>query len=260
MRICIIGCGYVGSAAAKMWKAAGHEITVTTRHLERAYTLRSLADLVYILSDDWHDLVEKQDVVLLSLAPDSKSDYLETYLHSAEKLLKALPRSQVKKVIYTGSASVYGDHNGEWVTEETPCTPQTANGQILLSTEETLLKAVTPERSVCIFRLGEVYGPGREIVERLRNTHHLFAGTGENYTNLSHLDLILEGLDLAVNQDLNGIYNLCSSQHEKRRDFYARLCEENDINFPGWDPSRQPPHGGNKKIDSSKISKYISLP
>lgn len=254
MRVCIIGCGYVGKIAALKWKADGHEITVTTRSLGRAYELRPIADLVYILSDDWHELVEKQDVVLLSVAPDVKSDYIQTYLRTAEALVAAVEDSPVSQIIYTGSTSVYGEHEGKWVDENTPPKPANSNAQILFAAEQTLLKAAAEYRKVCIFRLGEIYGPGRSIVERVKRMQGApFPGNGNSSTNLIHLEEIILALDIALKNKLTGIYNLCNDLHIPRRDLYKQICEAQGWPEVQWNTSITNPYAGNKKVSNAKL-------
>lgn len=254
MKICIIGCGYVGKNAAREWKSQGHEITVTARSLERAYQLRPLADLVYILTNDWRDLLEKQDLVLLSVAPDRGGDYYETYLRSSEKLVAALQSSSVSQIIYTSSTSVYGEHHGEWVDENTPPKPAHAKAQILLDTEETLLKASSPSRKVCIYRLGEIYGPGRSLIDKVEQIQGVvLPGTGQAITNLIHLKEIQSALNIALVKGLQGIYNLCNDRHIPRKDLYRQICTENGWKDPLWDAKMVSPHGGNKKVNNEKI-------
>lgn len=254
MKICIIGCGYVGKAAAVKWKHEGHEITVTTRSLERAYELRPYADLIYILNDNWQEIVEKQDIILLSVAPDNKSDYIETYLRTAEKLTQSVSRSRVSQIIYTGSTSVYGEHQGRWVDENTIPQPFNAQGHILLSTEQILFKAATNQRKVCIFRLGEIYGPERSLEDRVRKLQgSVVSGNGENLTNLIHLEDIISALDIAVKQQLNGIYNLCNDIHIPRKDLYKRICEKNGWQEVIWNPAIANTHSSNKKVSNDKL-------
>lgn len=254
MRIGIIGCGYVGQALAKKWKVAGHEITVTTRSLKRAYELRPVADLVYILSENWHDLLEKLDAVVLTVAPDANSDYYQTYIKTSEALLDGLFNTPVKQIIYTGSTSVYGDHAGNWVDEETPLKPANANAQILTTAENLLLSARNNDRRVCIFRLGEIEGPERTIKERVRKSQgKIFPGTGDSYVNKVHLNEILSAIDLALDKKLNGVYNLCDDFHPKRNEFYKQICEEEGLQPITWDPSLTSPHAGNKRVSNNKL-------
>ncbi|MBN9378933.1 MAG: hypothetical protein BGO14_03025 [Chlamydiales bacterium 38-26] len=254
MKVCIIGCGYVGRAAALKWKAEGHEVTVTTRSLEKAYQLRPIADLVYILNDDWRELIKDQDVILLSVAPDNSSDYLQTYLGSAEMLVKALRPCHGQQIIYTGSTSIYGDHQGEWVDEQSKPKPHNSQAEILLATEKTLLKAAK-DHKICLFRLGEIYGPGRSIANRVEKMQgKQIPGTGENYTNLVHLEEIMRAIDLAMKNSLQGVYNLCNDIHIKRKALYQSICEQNAWPFVQWNScNTQTLHGGNKRVTNTKL-------
>nr|WP_166155711.1 SDR family oxidoreductase [Neochlamydia sp. AcF84]NGY95039.1 hypothetical protein [Neochlamydia sp. AcF84] len=254
MKICIIGCGYVGRSAAIKWKKEGHEITVTTRCLKKASELRKWIDHVYILDGDWQKLLEKQDVVILAVAPDSPADYKLTYLCTAEKLVKALKNTHVSHVIYTGSSSVYGEQGGLWVDEETKPQPTQTNSKILLSTEEILFQATTSYRQICVFRLGEIYGPGRSIVERVkRMLGTACAGTGDNFTNLIYLDEIVSAMTYAKQNKLAGIYNLCDDFHIPRKELYKKISKFYGWPDIQWNPSLQSSFHGNKRVSNRKI-------
>jgi nucleoside-diphosphate-sugar epimerase len=260
MNVTIIGCGYVGKAVAQLWKAAGHCVSVTTRNSERVTELKAIADHVILLqSDDLPEILSKklvdQHVVLLCVAADNASQYESTYLHTAQALVKAaVDVSALKQIIYTSSTSVYGEHHGEWVDENTQLFPSNANTKILIETEQTLQFCQTEERRMCIFRLGEIVGPDREISDRLRRmSGHPLPGTGENYTNLSQLDDITGAIDFAVNQQLNGVYNLCGNLHISRKELYHLLCEKHGLPHVTWNASAASVHGGNKRVSSEKL-------
>lgn len=247
MKIAIVGCGYVGSAMARHWKAAGHEISVTTRYSSRLPELESISDHVVVLGS--YEFLTEQDAVLIAVAPGRGGNYEETYLGTVKKML---PYVQGKQVIYISSTSVYGDHQGEWVDETSEPLPMNENTSILLQTEKAL-----PLES-CVIRLGEIIGPGREIIERLKKYTGTYPGTGNQYCNLSPLPLIVEGLDCALNNRLVGVYNLCTDDHPTRRELYNALCDQNELPRVKWDPSQVSVHGGNKRIDSTKLTKLLN--
>ena len=49
MNIAILGCGYVGTAAAQHWQAAGHHVTATTTSPERVPELEAIAQRVEVI-------------------------------------------------------------------------------------------------------------------------------------------------------------------------------------------------------------------
>lgn len=254
MKIVIIGCGYVGKAVAKFWKNEGHVLTASTRFPAKITEIQPYVhDVKVLTSFNIAEILQDQDVALLSMAPDPHSDYESTYLKTAESVVSHLPLS-LKQILYTSSTSVYGEHEGREVNEDTPPRPNNPNGNILLQTEEILMQAASSRLHVCILRLGEIIGPGRTLHERLqRLAGKSMPGTGENMTNFSPLNDIVSGLNFAMTHSLNGIYNLCNDVHLRRRELYNRICEEEALPEIQWNPSQQNPHAGNKIVNSQKI-------
>jgi len=257
MKILIIGCGYVGKRIAKKWLDEGEHVTVTTRNPDRVQELKAVStDVLLLTEDNLSSLMQDKDLVLVAVAPGKGGDYEKTYLKTAEKI-KACPRP--KQLIVISSTSVYGDHNGERVTEDSPLHPTNDKQRILIRTEKTYLSL--NDCQVCIFRLGEIVGPGRDPAERLKKLNGgALPGNGENFTNLSPIDLILEALDKAKKKRFEGIYNLTSPLKIPRREYYRKICEEKNIPLPAWDPSQTSIHGGNKRVDPSRYFEKAEPP
>jgi nucleoside-diphosphate-sugar epimerase len=259
MNIAILGCGYVGIALAAKLKDDGHHITVTTRSPEKAKSLKAIADDVIIAhgnnSDHLEQLLHNQEILIVCVAADNAASYENTYLDTAKALVKSVPRaSKLKKIIYTGSTSVYGEHNGQIVDETTPATPTSPSAQILLQTEQQLLTLQSPQRDVTIFRLGEIIGPGREIADRLRRMNGTpLPGTGENITNLIHVDDIVKATELALNKSLSGIFNLCNDLHITRKELYDSICAQENLPPVTWNTSQKSLHSSNKVVSTTKI-------
>lgn len=256
MRIGILGCGYVGQALAKSLHFQGHQISVTTRSSQRIELLEPLANEIHLIlqPDDLLAFLTPLEVLIICVAPDSSSGYRSTYLDLAENIVQRLPQTKnLRQLIYTSSTSVYGDHEGEWVDEETDAQPLNENGRILLETEKCYLTA-SESVNTCIFRLGEIFGPGRLIEERLKRTYqNKFPGNGTPYTNLIHLDDIIRAIDLAIHLHLQGIFNLCNDLHIPRKEFYAGICHKWRIPAIQWDERLISSHGGNKRVNNQKF-------
>jgi nucleoside-diphosphate-sugar epimerase len=257
MKIGIIGGGYVGQACAKAWKAQGHIVSVTTRQSERVPTLNSIADHIHVISSTHplEDFIKQQEIILVSVAPSSGADYASTYLETAKQVEDAIPHApNLKQVIYTSSTSVYGDHQGAWVDELTAAQLTSPQAHVLMETEQVLLQLASSKMSICIFRLGGIYGPGRAIEEHLRRmVGRKFPGTGKSYTNLIHLTDIVEACDFAVTHQLNGIFNLCNDTHIRRDLFYDYLCQIHQIPSIQWDAQQVSLHAGNKRVSNQKL-------
>lgn len=242
MRICLIGCGYVGKALALYWNNT-HHLTVTTRSPRRIAELEPLCRRVHLLDGNFSELLRHQEAVVIAVAPDQRSieAYRETYVETAQKIKQAAPDTPL---IYLSSTSVYGDKGGRWIDETEPPAPATPQARLLLEAEQILQGPQT-----CILRLGEIYGPGREFTSRLK-TKEPFPGTGSNYVNIIHRDKIVAAIDLALNKNLKGVFNLSEALSLTRKEFYDALCEKENLPKVTWDPARASIHSGNKRIKS----------
>ncbi len=101
---------------------------------------------------------------------------------------------------------------------------------------------------------GKFMAPADGLKDRLKRSYQKkFSGDGSPYTNLIHLNDIVSAVNLAINQNLQGIYNLCNDFHIPRRNFYDLLCKQHNIPTIQWDDQLAAPHGGNKRVDNQKM-------
>lgn len=259
MKICIFGCGYVGRAVAQYFFARKHTVTTTTRHVEKIASLSSFSQETLLLQGDVQALLEKmlpsQDVLILTMAPDASSSYEETYLHTARLIFSlGSKNTPFPSIIYTSSTSVYREKDGNPVMEDSPLEVKNPFAKILIETEHTLLSLMQMGRKVCIFRLSEIYGPERSIVDRLKKMKgKKFSGDGNKYANMVHLDDIVRAIDFACKRKLLGVYNLSDDDHPIKKIWYDQICKEHSMEKIVWDPMLPSSHGGNKKVSNQKI-------
>lgn len=138
-------------------------------------------------------------------------------------------------LIALSSTACYGDADSAFVKEDDA-----------LPTEYE--QEVLSNPQACLFRLSEIYGPGREISHRFSTKTH-FPGSGNNPTNMIHLDDIVGAILFAMEHHLRGIYNLTDDDHMTRNELYSHYQK---VTF---DPSIKPRFGGNRKVSNEKIKK-----
>jgi nucleoside-diphosphate-sugar epimerase len=252
MNILIIGSGYLGLAAGLYLRKKGHTVTGTTRSSEKLQEIKSqLGNAFLITPESLPQAFKGQEIVLFTAAADSPDAYRETYLDNAKAIIEAFHHEpSLKQVIYTGSTSVYGEQQGANVTEDTPLSPMTLQSKILQETEETFRSL----SKSCIFRLGELVGPGRTVEDRIRNSEGAkFSGSGDTITNFSPLPDVIRAIDFAIEKPLFGIFNLCSTLHAPRKELYAHLTQAKGLPAVIWDKVTSSYHGGNKTVISEKL-------
>lgn len=252
MRITIVGCGDVGTALARHWRHQGDvELTLTKTTEERRPALEALGARVLVLRADDHDALAAaltdSEVAIFTLAPTGSkavgaSVYATTYRDSFSTLVEVLPGlPQLRQIVYTGSCSVYGDAGGDWVDETTTPDPQDDHGRVLLESEQLLQGCRTPERAVCLLRLGAIHGPGRQLLTRFRR----LAGTtrpgdGSSHCSWIHRDDVVGAIAAAVADRWDGIVNVVDEEPLRVADLLERVCAA-----AGWEPVRwDPDHPG----------------
>ncbi|MBD2184123.1 SDR family oxidoreductase [Planktothrix sp. FACHB-1355] len=260
MRVAIVGCGYVGYAVARYWRQElGLFVTATTTTPDRVAKLEEVAQKVAVVNGNdaanLKSVLQDVEVVLLSVGAKSANLYEETYLHTAKTIVSALKEiPTVRQLIYTGSYSVYGDKSGEWVDESSPLAPANQNGEILAQTEQVLLSASDRNTSVCILRLGGIYGPGRELLKifgRVPGTTR--PGNGDDITNWIHLDDIVGAIEFARKHQLQGIYNLVDDAHLPSRELLDRLFTQHNLPPVTWDASQKSARPYNARVSNQKL-------
>lgn len=251
MRITIVGCGYVGGALARYWSGRPNlQLTLTTTREQRVAALAPLAERVEVLRADdreaLHRALAEAEVAVFTLAPggDRPVDadtYAATYRGSfacLQELLPELPR--LRQIVYTGSCSVYGDAGGAWVDEATPAYPVDGHGRVLQESEALLASLRTPQRQVCLLRLGALYGPGRELAPRFRR----LAGTtrpgdGHHHSHWIHRDDVVGAIAAAVAERWDGVINLVDDRPVPVAELMERACRAAGVEPVRWEPKAQ---------------------
>jgi nucleoside-diphosphate-sugar epimerase len=115
---------------------------------------------------------------------------------------------------YVSSTSVYGDRAGGWVFEDGPLNAANLEGARRVRAERDWLDgAQGMGLTVQIFRLPGFYGPGRSVVERLKEgTAKLVRKPGQVFNRI-HVDDIVSGLFASMAQPRPGAaYNLTDDE------------------------------------------------
>lgn len=259
MKIAILGCGYLGSAVALLWKRKGHQITATTCHPERLKELSKIAQKSSLLKGTDEKelalLIADHELILVTVAADSTEHYESTYLSTAQTFHHlALEMGVSRQLIYTSSTAVYGDHQGLWVDEIGDLLGAGELAKVLIETERTYLSLKDVGWHVCVLRLSEIYGPERELSKRVKQLKgEALPGSGNFYTNMIHKVDATHAIDYALHHHLEGIYNVVDDEHPTRKELYDKISLRYGLPKVKWDPSLTSLHTANKRISNHKI-------
>ncbi|MCP1674974.1 nucleoside-diphosphate-sugar epimerase [Natronocella acetinitrilica] len=188
MKLLIAGCGELGITLGLRLCAAGHTVHGLRRRGDRIPApiqpiIADLADPATLTA-----LPPSVDSLVYTATPGAFSDsgYEAAYVNGLRNILDALPDAgrQLQRAIFVSSTSVYGDVEGDWVTEDTPTRPTSFSGRRLLQAEAIALGL--PQGLVV--RFGGIYGPGRErMLRKVRNAEPVSAEP-PRWTNRIHRD------------------------------------------------------------------------
>ena len=263
MDLTIVGCGYVGIALAERLQPRRPRLrlTLTTTSSERLEKLSPLADRVQVCdATDPNQLLEalrQSSSAVFCLGPkgDRQVDangYRHTFVDSFRcltSLLSQLP--ELRQIVYTGSCSVYGDAQGEWVDELTPPEPSPGHGDVLLESEQ-LLSGIG-DRRVCILRLRALYGPGRDLDRRLRGLSGLERpGSGADYSNWLHVSDAAGALKAALDGEWTGVVNVVDDKPIRLRDLVGRSLQRQGLAPVRWLGQNEPGSGG-RRISNARL-------
>ncbi|MBI3885652.1 MAG: NAD-dependent epimerase/dehydratase family protein [Opitutae bacterium] len=244
-RLVIFGCGYVGSALARVAQAAGANVTALTRNPATAEALR-VAGVEMIVgelsSGDWHSQIgETPDFAVncVSSGGGTPDDYHRSYVDGMRSVRAWLAKSPrpVESFVYTSSTSVYPQGDGATVDETAPTGNGPFNGRILLEAEQLLRTApASAVRRSFILRLAGIYGPGRHhLLNELRAGAGALAGDPAHRMNMIHRDDIVAAVVACLSAPVEvpgSIFNVADGHPAPRREVVDWLAARLGVPAP----------------------------
>lgn len=223
----IFGCGYLGLRVAQRWLAGGHSVYAVTRTQQRADELAEIG-IRSIVADvtQPESLVDlpAATTVLYAVGYDRRQgqSMREVYVAGMRNVLGALPK-ETGRILYISSTGVYGDSAGEWVDEDTPCSPQREGGRACLAAEKVLAAHPLGPSSV-VLRLAGIYGPGRIPRKDLLIAGEPIPAPADGYLNLIHVDDAAAVVLAAERASTPRTYVVSDGHPGQRREYYLELA------------------------------------
>lgn len=225
--VLIIGCGFLGEAAAELFSARGKRVLGLVRGADSMAALagRSFETATCDVTDP--SSVEAlsptlRNVPIAVYAVSSGRGGAETYAAVyREGLRRVINNWNPGRVIFVGSTSVYGQTDGSWVTEKSPALPDRETGRILLEAEQIAL-----DSGGSVARLSGIYGPGRSVLlKKFLSGEALLEEGGHRWINQIHRDDAAAALARLSDPDVAaGIYNVTDDTPATQRQVYEWMA------------------------------------
>ncbi|MDB9810855.1 NAD-dependent epimerase/dehydratase family protein [Candidatus Pelagibacter sp.] len=189
------------------------KLTTTSRNKSSKKNFNGIQYNSYLFNNDKFDnnlLAELKEAnhILISIPPEKQEDIV------VKNFSKFIKQSKVKWVTYLSATSVYGDHKGEWVNEDSETKPTSSNGISRLNAENSWLSL---QRSVNlpfqIFRLSGIYSNEKNILVGLKlGTAKLIDKKGHYFSRI-HVEDIANILLKSLSKFKSGeTYNLADDK------------------------------------------------
>lgn len=223
----IVGCGFLGKyLATKLVEKQQNPICLVRSQSSYQQLLKQklrgvTCDLDAPLSANPEFNLSGNQVYYF--APPSNSDNDDHRIDNFLALCKTNPPS---KIVYISTSGVYGDCQGNWVTEESPLAPISTRAKRRVYAEKALLAYCAQHNcSYIILRVGGIYGPGRLPIERLKDIT-VICPEEAPYSNRIHVaDLAGVCFSAMSNNIQNEVINVADGHSTSMSDYYYKIAD-----------------------------------
>jgi len=262
------GLGYTGKALAARLAAKSWRVTGTSRNAEGDDAIAALGYGAFVFDGSAplpSQAFQNVTHILVSVPPDASGD--PVLRHHAEYL--AAQAKQIKWLACLSTTGVYGNHEGGWVTEDSPLTPDTERGQRRLDAEQGWLALYRQHGlPVHIFRLAGIYGPGRnQLVSMLDGTAKRIIKPGQVFSRI-HVDDIATVLEASMARPNPGaVYNVCDDDPSPPQDVVTHAADIIGLRPPSaiafhnakLSPMARSFYADSKRVSNALIKKELGV-
>ena len=262
-KLLIFGYGYTSSYIAENLSTDQYIIVGSSRNEDQIKVTNKNINIINM--NIIEDILKKNDLthILISVPPDANGDiFIQNF---KDHLIK---NTNLEWLGYLSATNVYGDHEGRYVGELAKTKPLTQKGINRLLAENQWLDLQSNFKiPIKIFRLAGIYGPDRNIKNRiLKKEIKNIQKEGQFFSRVHVEDIAaIIKLSMKIRTD-NNIYNIADDFPSSLSEVIRYICEQNQIPIPKkinyWDidkKKREESHfSDNKRVDNSRVKKDFS--
>lgn len=233
MNVFIFGAGYSGLALADLLAPRGIAVAGTTRSEKRFAELKARGIEPYRFDGELEKAIEERlrsvTHLVVSAAPGENGDPV---LGAAGEAIRR-DMSALEWIGYLSTVGVYGDHDGAWVDEDSPCRPVSRRTQRRLVAERQWLDlGEKTDIAVAVLRLAGIYGPGRNPFVKLeRGTARRLIKPGQVFNRI-HVDDIARAVEHLGRARTGGIFNVTDDEPAPPQDVVAHAARLMGVEVP----------------------------
>ncbi len=232
-----MGCGWLGLPLAESFVEKNYSVHGSTTSESKLTLLRSKGIKPFLISisedgvqGDIDTFLSDVALLIINIPPKLRGANKENYVQKMRLLYAEVERSNLKKVIFISSTSVYGTVQG-LVTEDTVPRPSTESGIQLLAAENIFKSS--KDFQTTIVRFGGLIGENRHPIKMLSGRKELT--NGNDTINLIHLHDCIHIIAFIITKNwwpkiINGVY----PYHPKKEKYYTSEAKKKGVQLPHY--------------------------
>ena len=211
MNIICFGFGQVAKTFIKKINSKNVKINLTVTSREKSnkksfdnLDYESLQFSEYSFDKKLIENLKSSNHILVSIAPVNGEDIV------IKNFKNIFDNSKIKWITYLSATSVYGNHNGDWVNENSKTNPTSINGINRLNAEKSWLNlAEKKSLPLQILRLSGIYSNQNNILARLKTGNAKIINKKNQFFSRIHVEDIANVLFKSLqNFKSKEIYNV----------------------------------------------------
>ena len=233
--VLIVGCGDVGRRVALAERAAGAVVTALARSTASAAQLEALGlQVVHGDLDRPESLaaLPTASALIYYFAPPPATGDRDLRLCNFLNAIAA--QTLPERVVLISTSGVYGDCQGDWVSEDRTPHPDSDRGRRRVDAERQLQTwAVRNDVPIVVLRVPGIYGPGRLPEKRLRAREPVLREAESPWSNRVHiLDLVNACIAAGARGRPGAVYNISDGQPSSMTDYFNQVADALGLERP----------------------------
>ncbi len=242
------------------------EINITSRKETHQIEFNNIKITSYQFKNDKFDStiitkLREASHILISIPPIDGADIVANFFD--KKINDTL---NCKWITYLSATSVYGDHKGDWVNENSVTQPTSTNGINRLKAENTWRSLSSKNNyPLQIFRLAGIYSSEFNILKRLQTGKLQIVNKKNHFFSRIHVEdianILFKSFDTFKNDE---VYNICDDKPASQSEvatYGAKLLKQNLPNTIKIEEIEsemlQNFYKDSKKVDNKKMKTFF---
>lgn len=246
-RVLIIGCGDVGQRAAKQLVGRTRVVALTSSPAKQA-DLRAQGMTTVLGNLDLPETLQRlagwaTRVVHLAPPPSDRVGEWSTDSRTLNLVRALKKRSLPRSLVYGSTSGVYGDCQGQWVSESQPVKPHTPRAMRRVDAEKVIRFLGRSGVRASILRIPGIYAPDRPNGtprERLLKGTPVLLAEDDVYTNHIHSDDLARACVAALwRGKAQRVFHVSDDTHLKMGDYFDAAADLMGLKRPPRVPRSQ---------------------